>query len=56
MVMVLLDLVERDVLGPLDLAATREIEAAARQVAMVTALVPLALADVGDGFLHQTCG
>ncbi|WP_293449112.1 TIGR01620 family protein [Planktotalea sp.] len=42
----LLDLAERDVLGPLDTAATREIEAAARQVAMVTALVPLALADV----------
>jgi putative membrane protein len=42
----LLDLAERDVLGPLDAAATREIEAAARQVAMVTALVPLALADV----------
>jgi putative membrane protein len=46
----LLDLVERDVLGPLDLAATREIEAAARQVAMVTALVPLALADVVTAF------
>lgn len=42
----LLDLVEREVLAPLDSAATREIEAAARQVAMVTALVPLALADV----------
>ena len=42
----LLDLAERNVLGPLDTAATREVEAAARQVAMVTALVPLALADV----------
>ncbi|MGH1576406.1 YcjF family protein [Planktotalea sp.] len=42
----LLDLAERDVLGPLDTAALREIEAATRQVAMVTALVPLALADV----------
>jgi putative membrane protein len=42
----LLDLAERDVLGPLDSAATREIEAAARQVATVTAIVPLALADV----------
>ena len=42
----LLDIAERDVLGPLDAAATREIEAATRQVAMVTALVPLALADV----------
>lgn len=42
----LLDSAERDVLGPLDAAAMREVEAAARQVAMVTALVPLALADV----------
>ncbi|MEN8936251.1 YcjF family protein [Planktotalea arctica] len=42
----LLDIAERDVLGPLDGAAMREVEAAARQVAMVTALVPLALADV----------
>lgn len=42
----LLDIAERDVLGPLDAAAIREVEAAARQVAMVTALVPLALADV----------
>ncbi|MEM9580671.1 MAG: TIGR01620 family protein [Pseudomonadota bacterium] len=42
----LLDLAERKLLEPLDLAATREVEAAARQVAMVTAVVPLALADV----------
>lgn len=42
----LLGLVETEVLAPLDKAATREIEAAARQVATVTALVPLALADV----------
>lgn len=42
----LLDLAERSVLKPLDLAAEREIEAAARQVATVTAIVPLALADV----------
>lgn len=42
----LLDLAERHVLGPLDAAATREVEAVARQVATVTALVPLALADV----------
>ncbi|MGB7319201.1 MAG: TIGR01620 family protein [Planktotalea sp.] len=42
----LLDVAEREILGPLDIAATREIEAASRQVAMVTALVPLALADV----------
>ena len=37
---------ERDLLAPLDAAATREVEAAARQVALVTAVVPLAFADV----------
>ncbi len=42
----LLDLAETELLGPLDLAARVEIEAAARRVATVTALVPLALADV----------
>ncbi len=42
----LLGLAEAELLGPLDQAARREIEAAARQVATVTALVPLALADV----------
>ncbi|MEM8592208.1 MAG: TIGR01620 family protein [Pseudomonadota bacterium] len=42
----LLALAEREVLGPLDQAALKEVEAAARQVATVTALVPLALADV----------
>ncbi len=42
----LLALAEAELLAPLDQAARREIEAAARQVAMVTALVPLALADV----------
>ncbi|MGC1503038.1 MAG: TIGR01620 family protein [Sulfitobacter sp.] len=42
----LLDLAEAELLGPLDTAASREVEAAARQVATVTALVPLALADV----------
>lgn len=42
----LLGLVETELLAPLDQAARREIEAAARQVAAVTALVPLALADV----------
>ncbi|WP_147125948.1 YcjF family protein [Shimia ponticola] len=42
----LLGLTEREVLAPLDAAALREAEAAARQVATVTALVPLALADV----------
>ncbi|MCX8225300.1 MAG: TIGR01620 family protein [Sulfitobacter sp.] len=42
----LLALAETELLGPLDIAASREVEAAARQVATVTALVPLALADV----------
>ncbi|SHI58731.1 YcjF family protein [Wenxinia saemankumensis] len=42
----LLGLVETDLLAPLDLAAMREVEGAARQVATVTAVVPLALADV----------
>ncbi|MEO9778694.1 MAG: TIGR01620 family protein [Sedimentitalea sp.] len=42
----LLNLVEAELLAPLDAAASREVEAAARQVATVTALVPLALADV----------
>jgi putative membrane protein len=43
---VLLELVEIELMAPLDAAACREVEAAARQVATVTALVPLALADV----------
>lgn len=42
----LLDLVETEVMAPLDRAALAEVEAAARQVATVTALVPMALADV----------
>lgn len=42
----LLRLAEVELMGPLDAAARGEIEAAARQVALVTALVPLALADV----------
>lgn len=42
----LLGLAETDLLTPLDNAARREVEAAARQVATVTAVVPLALADV----------
>ena len=42
----LLGLAEVEVLTPLDSAASAEVEAAARQVATVTALVPLALADV----------
>jgi putative membrane protein len=39
-------LVDQDLMSPLDQAAQKEVEAAARQVATVTALVPLALADV----------
>ncbi|SLN60148.1 hypothetical protein ROJ8625_03050 [Roseivivax jejudonensis] len=42
----LLSLAERELMAPLDLAAAREVQAAARQVAGVTALVPLAFADV----------
>ncbi len=42
----LLALGERELLGPLDALAIKEVEAAARQVATVTAIVPLALADV----------
>ncbi|MEJ6397532.1 YcjF family protein [Yoonia sp. 208BN28-4] len=42
----LLGLAENTVLAPLDARAMREVEAAARQVATVTAIVPLALADV----------
>lgn len=42
----LLGVVETTLLAPLDARAIREVEAAARQVATVTALVPLALADV----------
>jgi putative membrane protein len=42
----LLALAAGEVLGPLDRAAEREVEAAARQVAAVTAFVPIALADV----------
>lgn len=42
----LFNLTEAELLAPLDAAATKEVEAAARQVATVTALVPIALADV----------
>ncbi len=42
----LLILAETELMGPLDQQARREIEGAARQVATVTALVPMALADV----------
>jgi len=37
---------EREVMAPLDAAARREIEVSARQVATITAIVPLALFDV----------
>lgn len=42
----LLDLTETEVLAPLDALVRAEIESAARRVATITALVPLALADV----------
>ncbi len=42
----LLQLAEQELLVPLDAAARGEVEAAARQVATVTALVPLAFADI----------
>ncbi|MEO0357312.1 MAG: TIGR01620 family protein, partial [Pseudomonadota bacterium] len=42
----LLGAAETSVLSPLDQAAVHRIESASRQVAMVTALVPIALADV----------
>jgi len=42
----LLVLAEHSLIDPLDARAMKEIEAAARQVATVTAIVPLALADV----------
>lgn len=42
----LLRLAERELLRPLDAAAEREVAQAARQVAAVTAVVPLPLADV----------
>jgi len=42
----LLGMAETELMTPLDAAARREVEAAARQVATVTAIVPLALADV----------
>jgi len=42
----ILSLAEDELLAPLDQAALREAEAAARSVATVTALVPMALADV----------
>ncbi len=49
----LLDLAETELLVPLDLAARAEVERAARQVAIVTALVPLALADVATALFSN---
>lgn len=46
----LLGLAETTIIYPLDTRAMREVEAAARQVATVTAIVPLALADVFTAF------
>ena len=40
-------LVETEVMDPLDKAALAEVESASRRVAMTTALVPIALADIG---------
>lgn len=42
----LFTLAEVELMAPLDAAAMKEVEAAARQVATITAIVPLALADV----------
>lgn len=47
----LADLTEAELLAPLDAEARRAVEAASRQVATVTALVPLALADVAAALL-----
>ncbi|MGR3762016.1 YcjF family protein [Roseobacteraceae bacterium NS-SX3] len=49
----LLALAEAEYLAPLDIRAQREVEAAARSVAAVTALVPLALADVAAALLSS---
>lgn len=50
----LLALAEHEVMAPLDRAAMAEIEAAARQVATITALVPMALADVAAVLFANT--
>lgn len=47
----LIALAEEALLSPLDQRALQEVEAAARQVATVTALVPMALADVAVALL-----
>ncbi|MFV0512052.1 MAG: YcjF family protein [Jhaorihella sp.] len=46
-----LALAEDELLAPLDARASREVEAAARQVAAVTALVPIALADIATALV-----
>ncbi|WP_039017181.1 YcjF family protein [Halocynthiibacter namhaensis] len=48
-----LALAEREILAPIDQAAQREVEAATRHVATVTALVPLAFADVLTAFVSN---
>lgn len=50
----LLSVTEAELLAPFDALAQREVEAAARQVAAVTALVPLALADVAAALVANT--
>ncbi|MEF3048683.1 YcjF family protein [Pseudotabrizicola sp. L79] len=49
----LLNLAETELLAPLDALARGEIERSARQVATVTALVPLALADVATALFSN---
>ncbi|MCC6007654.1 MAG: TIGR01620 family protein [Rhodobacteraceae bacterium] len=48
-----LALAETELLAPLDAAARAEVEAAARKVAAVTALVPIALADVAAALVSN---
>ena len=50
----LLALAETELLAPLDRAALAEVESAARQVATITAFVPLALADVAAVLIANT--
>ncbi len=49
----LLGLAEAELMEPLDRAARAEVEGAARQVATVTAVVPLALADVATAMISN---
>lgn len=49
----LIDLAEREYLAALDARATAEVEGAARRVAAVTALVPLAFADVAAALVSN---